>query len=447
MVNSSLLDALARSFLAGDQTLDQVALRGSATLGRPWRWLRPLARRYLRTFEGRPRPRLRDVVAFLRRDDGLHKALVRHRRKLAVKEWLSGPLPMQPVGAAQVWRLPVVDSAGSLAEWLGLADTELAWLADLKGLCSHPRTSPQLAHYRYKVLSKRSGGLRLIEAPKARLKEVQRRILADILDGIPAHAAVHGFCRGRSIRSFVSPHAGQRVILKMDLRDFFPSVSRARVQAFFRTAGYPESVADLLGGLCTHATPAAVWNALPFEVNRDDLREVQAFHRIPHLPQGAPTSPALANICFYRADCRLSGLAQAAGARYTRYADDLAFSGGPGFERAVERFSTHVAAILQEEGFAVHHRKTRIMCQGVRQHLAGLVANQAVNVIRADYDRLKATLTNCLRHGPASQNRDGHTNFRAHLEGRVAFVESIRPSKGKRLRAILERIAWPKQTS
>jgi RNA-directed DNA polymerase len=168
----------------------------------------------------------------------------------------------------------------------------------------------------------------------------------------------------------------------MDLQDFFPSISGARIQAFFRTVGYPEVVADLLGGICTNATPRDIWNNAAWDVRRLYTR--------PHLPQGAPASPALANLCAYRVDCRLSGLAKSAGAVYTRYADDLAFSGGEAFERCVERFSTHVAVILHEEGFTVHHRKTRIMRQGVRQRLVGLVANQRVNVIRADADRLKA---------------------------------------------------------
>src|SRR5262249_4510878 len=136
-------------------------------------------------------------------------------------------------------------------------------------------------------------------------------------------------------------------------------------------------------------------------------------------------------------------LAKSAGAEYTRYADDLAFSGGEKFERCAKRFSTHVSAILHEEGFAVHHRKTRIMRRGVRQHLAGLGVNQRVNVMRADFDRLKATLTNCVRMGPESQNRDEHPAFRSHLDGRVGFVEMINPDKGKRLRGLFERIVWP----
>lgn len=151
----------------------------------------------------------------------------------------------------------------------------------------------------------------------------------------------------------------------------------------------------------------------------------------------------MANIAFYRLDCRLSGLAVAAGARYTRYADDLAFSGGDEFEKAIERFGLHVAAILREEGLAVNHRKTRVMRQGVRQHLAGLVTNQRPNISRPDFDRLKAVLTNCVRRGPDSENREGRPRFRAHLEGRVAFVEMINPGKGKRLREIFERILWP----
>ena len=163
----------------------------------------------------------------------------------------------------------------------------------------------------------------------------------------------------------------------------------------------------------------------------------------PHLPQGAPTSPALANLCAYRLDCRLAGLAAAAGAVYTRYADDLAFSGGEEFARRVKRFSTHVAAIAMEEGFKVHHRKTRIMRRGVRQHLAGIVVNDRANVRRSDFDRLKATLNNCARHGPEAQNRESHPEFRLQLKGRVSFVEMVNPARGRKLRAIFERIEWP----
>jgi hypothetical protein len=199
------------------------------------------------------------------------------------------------------------------------------------------------------VLSKRGGNIRLIEAPKARLKKLQRQILTEILERIPPHPCVHGFLKGRSIRTFAAPHVGRRVVLRMDLSDFFPTFAAARIQTLFRTMGYPEPVADLLGGICTNRAPRDLWSGLP--------AEARALYSRPHLPQGAPASPALANLCSYRLDCRLAGLAESAGARYTRYADDLAFSGGEEFEGRVERFSTHVAAILLEKGFTVNHRK------------------------------------------------------------------------------------------
>ncbi len=212
----------------------------------------------------------------------------------------------------------------------------------------------------------------------------------------------------------------------------------------FRTLGYPESVADHLGGICTNFTPAAVFAKQSFTppLSLEARQWARDLYCRPHLPQGSPSSPLLANICSYRLDCRLAGLAGSAGATYTRYADDLAFSGGAEFERVAERFGLHVAAICMEEGFHVNHRKTRIMRQGVRQHVVGLVVNQHPNVIRADFDRLKATLHNCVQFGPASQNKKSHPEFRAHLEGRVAFVESINAAKGQRLRALLDHIVW-----
>jgi hypothetical protein len=141
-------------------------------------------------------------------------------------------------------------------------------------------------------------------------------------------------------------------------------------------------------------------------------------------------------------DCRLAGLARSVGAVYTRYADDLAFSGNEEFERRVDRFSTHVAAILHEEGFAANHHKTRIMRRGVRQQLTGLVVNQRINIKRINFDRLKATLTNCVRLGPESQNREAHPSFREHLEGRIGFVEMVNPNKARRLRKLWEQIVW-----
>jgi RNA-directed DNA polymerase len=441
MLPSVFLNRLARSFLAGEPAVEQVVARCSRTLGKAWRWLPPLAQRYVDRFAGKTRPRQQDVADFLRQDRKFLRAWRRHSKNLFIAEWMTEPQQMHPVAAARSWGLPAIESVGALAVWLGLTVGELEWFADLKGLAH--LGNPQLSHYHYRVLDKQSG-IRLIEAPKPRLKELQRQILAHILDKIPPHLAVHGFIKGRSIKSCIGPHIGQRVILRMDLRDFFPSFPARRIQALFRTLGYAESVADLLGGICTNCTPRGVWSKEKFDppVAWTIRQQARDLYCRPHLPQGAPTSPALANICSYRVDCRLAGLAAACGAAYTRYADDLAFSGARAFERGLERFSIRVDAILLEEGFRVNHRKTRVMRQGVRQHLVGLVANRHPNIIRSDFDRLKATLTNCVRSGPESQNRKAHPQFRLHLDGRVGFVETINAAKGKRLRQLFDQIEW-----
>jgi hypothetical protein len=126
----------------------------------------------------------------------------------------------------------------------------------------------------------------------------------------------------------------------------------------------------------------------------------------------------------------LAALAQSAGAVYTRYADDLAFSGGGSLERSPVRFFRHVCRIAIEEGFAVRAAKTRIMRAGVRQQLAGVVVNVRPNIRRDEFDLLKAILTNCARHGPASQNRAGVLDFRGHLLGRIAYVTMLNPDAG-----------------
>jgi hypothetical protein len=422
--------------LAGDATVEGIKNRCARTLGHKWRWLGPLARRYLKEVSGQTRPRLRDVVAFLVRVEGFERARWTHRDKLRVVDWLGEPQQMQPVIAAEDWGVPQLATLGDLTEWLGVEASELEWFADLKDLTARGGAGARLRHYHYRVLAKVSGSVRLIEAPKGRLKQMQRRILAGILQHVPMHDAAHGFVKGRSIRTFALPHVGRHVVLRMDLRDFFPSFPAARVAAFFRTAGYPERVAERLAGVCTNAAPLSIWPG------HEGEWEIRQMYRRAHLPQGAPTSPALANAMAYRLDCRLSGLARAAGAAYTRYADDLAFSGDAEFARRAERFAMHAMAVAMDEGFTVNARKTRVERQGVRQRLAGLVVNERVNIARDEFDRLKAVPTNCTRHGAASQNREGHTAFREHLHGRVGFVESVNPARGAKLRKIFEKIVW-----
>jgi hypothetical protein len=139
----------------------------------------------------------------------------------------------------------------------------------------------------------------------------------------------------------------------------------------------------------------------------------------------------------------LTALAQAFRADYTRYADDLAFSGDDRLARSARRFQVLVGVVAAEEGFDLYYRKSRFMRRGVRQQLAGVVVNEHPNIRRAEYDRLKAILTNCVRHGPASQDREARSDFRAYLLGKIGFVAMLNPARGAKLRQLFDAIDWP----
>jgi hypothetical protein len=337
--------------------------------------------------------------------------------------------------------VPPLPDTAALAAWLDLSPSMLDWFADCQGREAKVPAGP-LRHYTYRWQAKRLGKARLLEMPKQRLKALQRRILHKILDPLLPHPAVHSYCADRSIASYVAPHTGRRLVLRMDLRDFFPSIRPSRVHALFLRLCYPTSVARLLTGLCTNVVPLEVCEAAPELAGHGQLsRQRLLFHRA-HLPQGAPTSPALANFCAYNLDCRLTALARAAGAHYTRYADDLAFSGDAELERCARRLHVLACRIALEEGFEVHTRKTRFMRQAIRQQLCGVVVNHHTNLRRDEYDRLKAILHNCIRHGPGSQNRANHPNFQAYLLGRIAYVAMLNPAHGRRLRIQFDQIQW-----
>lgn len=352
-------------------------------------------------------------------------------------------LRVRPADPEPRWRWPVApwSDLDALALGLDLRVGELDWFADPGGWLTHAPDGP-LHHYRRRWTTSRTGAPRLLESPAPRLQELQRRVGRKVLAAIPVHDAAHGYVRGRSPHTLAAAHAGTALVVRLDLEGFFAHVTGERVGGLLRTAGYPAAVAAALAGLLVTATPRAVLRAAPpaasptgWEPRRRLLERLAR----PHLPQGAPTSPAAANVLAHRLDRRLAGLASAVGARYGRYADDLVFSGA-----ALPAYGlvTRVTAIADEEGFRVRRDKTRVLPAHHRQVVTGLVVNAGPAVSRRDYDALRALLHNCARTGPAAQNRDAHPAFREHLLGRIAWVGSGRPAREARLRELFAAIPW-----
>ena len=439
---------VALAFLAGSWEREQLVLRGRRTidwdpaLAHDPSWLRPLVDVVLGHFPQPPVDRDDELISVICEQPLFQAHVWGGPDPIRIRRWLIPEPTMVPVeGPPRDFPVLPLPSPLDLGQELGVTPLELAWFADERGL--NAKTIAQsLQHYHYRWVPKAAGGYRLLEAPKPRLRQIQRWLLHHVLAAIPVSALAHGFVGGRSVRSFVEPHVGQDVVVRFDLEHFFASITRARVAAVFRRVGYPAAVAGTLSALCTAAAPWSVLAAHPREGDQSQRFLTNARLRERHLPQGAPTSPALSNLAAFRLDRRLAALAEAHGAVMTRYADDLAFSGDRAFARALRFFSRQVEAIARDEGFRINHRKTRLMPRGQRQVLCGLVVNDRANLPRAKADNLRALLFNAVRFGPQSQNRDGHPAFRAHLQGLVAWTASINPVRGRRLWALFDRIRW-----
>jgi retron-type reverse transcriptase len=300
-------------------------------------------------------------------------------------------------------------------------------------LASDAKGGPYTTH----TIPKRDGSERKICAPKKQLKWVQKQILKHILSKVPPHPAAHGFVNGRSTVSNATPHTGAELVVKFDLKDFFPTVHYFRVMGLFGSLGYSigncmfgtddeaNQVAPVLARLCCYTPNPKLWGSAT-------------------LPQGAPTSPAVSNLVCRRLDARLEGLAEANGGVYTRYADDLTFS----FKKAegvkLGRFRWWVDQVCQQEGFTVNQNKFRVIRDSQRQVVTGIVVNEGVRVPRELRRELRAIVHNCEKHGVEAEaakwakkrKKDDPefagkaTAFPGYLRGLAAYLNMVQPDHG-----------------
>ncbi len=322
-----------------------------------------------------------------------------------------------------------LDSPEALAKGLGVTMPELRWL------CFHREVEGQ-SHYHVWTIPKRDGSSRTITAPKPELKAAQRWLLHNVFEKLPVHGAAHGFLEGRSIATNAAVHAGADVVVKLDLKDFFPTITFRRVKGLLRKAGLPENVATLAALLATEPPRELV-------TFRGKTAHVATGPRA--CPQGAPTSPAITNAICGRLDRRMSGLARVMGFAYTRYADDLTFSFRKPDDRGsrvacpVGALMRGVKDVLRSEGFALHAKKTAVMRAGMSRRGTGLVVNAPnaagvppARVPRDVVRRLKAAIKN------REDGKPGRGETLAELKGMAAYVHMTDPRRG---RAFLDRIA------
>jgi RNA-directed DNA polymerase len=341
-----------------------------------------------------------------------------------------GPMP---------WPVPRFADVADVADRWEESIDALRWISDRPAM-SRTRSTPPEWNYRYRWSAKRSGGWRLIEAPRPRLAQLQRRLLHEVLDQIPVHPCAYGFVVGRSVSDFAAPHVGRGLVVRIDLEDFFPSVPASRIYGVFRGAGYPEPIAHLFTAMVTTRTPHGVRSQARVVHASQRARHRRMLDRLgdSHLPQGAPTSPALANLAAFRLDQRLAGLAATANARYSRYADDLVFSWSSDDARRVnvDRWASSVKRIATDEQFRVNDAKTRSLSAYQRQEVGGIVVNERLNVARPKVDLVRAMVHRAATHGLASVTGiPADVDPHAHLLGLISWVEFVNPAAGAKLRA------------
>lgn len=313
------------------------------------------------------------------------------RKKEKREAWFSRVLNFTEPSTAYV---PKFDEE-AVAWCAGLLGVEAGRLNEILGEIS--------AHYHQFWIRKRKGGYRIISAPDRELQSIQTTIYSRILSPVTMiHPAAVGFRCGHSVADNAAPHLGNRYVLKMDIHDFFPSIRISRVKKTFCRIGYPDNVSRVLTALCC--------------LNR-------------HLPQGAPTSPSLSNIVGYDMDVKLSALAAEFGLTYTRYADDLTFSGNV-FPK--ELILPRIKQIIKEESFEPNHKKTRFMNEYGKKIITGVSVSSGVKLTipKARKREIRKNVYFILTKGLAEhQRRIGSTDpvYLKRLIGQLCYWQSIEP--------------------
>jgi RNA-directed DNA polymerase len=317
----------------------------------------------------------------------------------------------------QLRGLPFCNNAAEIAIEMGISLGKLQFLT-LKNPAL-PNT-----HYSHFSILKNNGETRIISAPIPSLKDAQTWILRRVLDKLEVHDAAHGFYRQRSIVTNAQPHVGKDIIVKIDLQDFFGSIDYRRVKSVFTAIGYNETVADIFSLLCTA------------RVVRNIERDGEIIFSNNHkrcLPQGAATSPALSNIFCHSLDRDLTQIAQALKFTYTRYADDLTFSGDRIAATKVDRLVDRLHAIIDREGFKINPDKTQILGRGQQQQVTGIVVNQKLNISKRKLDTFRATLYQIERDGLAGKKWGNSPDVFAAITGYANYIAMVNPSRGKEL--------------
>ena len=322
--------------------------------------------------------------------------------------------------------LPILHNASDIASAMKISVGELRFL-------SFSRKHAKVNHYKRFKMPKKTGGYRLISAPMPKLKKVQHWVLEYVLNHVKVHDSAHGCVKERSIKTNAIPHLGKAVVINQDFKNFFPSVTYNRIKGVFLTLGYSNQVATIFSLICSE----------PKIVDVSLLGEnyfAQRGERF--LPQGSPCSPAITNILCRKLDYRLFGLAKKYGFEYTRYVDDITFSGNVESYSNITSLLKYSRKIVNSENFKLHPEKLRVMKRNAKQEVTGVVVNEKANIPKKTLKRFRALLFQIEKDGIEEKSWNNGGNVLAQIDGFANYIYQINPEKGieykKRVSEILK---------
>lgn len=262
-------------------------------------------------------------------------------------------------------------------------------------------------YYRTYNIPKKSGGSRLISQPSKKLKGLQSWILVNILNIVKVSPSCKGFRKRSSILDNALPHKGSNTILNLDLKDFFPSITQKQVYNVFKTIGYNKLMSTVFSNICTY---------------NDSL------------PQGGPCSPTLANLATWQLDLRIQGFVGKRGISYTRYADDLTFSGlNP---QKISKIIPMIKSIITNENFHVNHKKTRLLSSARRKVVTGLVINdESVGVGKIKYKELRSKI-----HHLTMANEQSNLKLLQNVNGWISYLNSVDVERFRKVRFYINKL-------
>lgn len=334
----------------------------------------------------------------------------------------------------------------------GLVDNNLPVIFSFPHLCllaevsientKHICESSRHDFYKRFKLMKKSGGFRVIQTPQNELKYLQNWILKNILEKIPSHSSCKGFDKNTSIKQNAEIHLHSECILKIDLLRFFDSINEKRVYGVFKSLGYQKNLCVYLAKICTIEQSESYYKH--FKKNELKLRNYMLSKNEGILPQGAPTSPKLSNLILRRLDKRLTNLCSKHNIKYSRYADDLTFSGKKDLLINLKKV---IYKIIFDENLFVNFGKTKLITRGNSFLVTGLsVQNSKVQIINKKKKEIEHHLHHCLKNGVIThliKSKISNRNFKDWLYGNICFIYSVEEEIGKEYYEKFNKIQWP----